>query len=100
MRGSIAVYFFGFDDCRAVCSVNVFRLHSLSNELCRHQSWFSTISTSIHLDHANQGLEVFHILCDGHFVGLVIHRNLMLCLLKGTGTLLMVVEAAAVPLDD
>ena len=100
MRGSIAAYFFGCDDCRAVCSVDVFRLHSLSNELCHHQSWFLTVLNSVRLDHANQGLEVLHILCVGHVVGLVIRRNLMLHLLKGTGTLLMVVEAAAVPSDD
>ena len=94
-------YFFGFDDdCPAVCSVHVFMLHSLSNELHRHQSWFLTVRTSVRLDHANQGLEVRHILCVGHIKGLVIRRNSMICLLKGTGTLLMVVEVAAVPLDD
>jgi len=81
-------------------SVDIFRLHSLSNELRRHQSWFLTVRTLVHLDRANQGLEVLHILCVGHVVGLVIRRNLMLCLLEGTGTLLMVDEVAAVPSDD
>jgi hypothetical protein len=43
---------------------------------------------------------VFHILCVGHVVGLVVRRHSMFCLLKGIGALLMVVEAAAVPSDD
>ena len=88
------------DDCHAVCSVDIFRLHSLSNKLRRHQSRFWTVRTSVRLDHSNQGLEVLHILCVGRVVGLAIGRNSMLCLLKGTGTLLMVIEVAAVPLDD
>ena len=93
-------YFFGLDDFHVACSINVFRLHYLSNELCRHLSWFLAVRTSVHLDYANQHLEVLHILCIGHVVGLVVRRNSMLYLLEGIGTLLMVVEAAAVPLDD
>jgi hypothetical protein len=97
---ALPAYFFGFDDCRPICQVNVFRSYSLSAELRCHESWFSTICTSVHLGHVDQGLEVFHILCVGHVVGLVVRRHLMLCLLEGIGALLMVVEAAALPLDD
>ena len=80
---AFAAYFFGFDDCRPICQVNVLRPYSLSDELHRHESWFSTIRTSVRLDHADQGLEVFHILCVGHVVGLVVCRHSMLCLLEG-----------------
>ena len=52
------------------------------------------------LNPANQGLEMLHILCVGHIMGLVVHRHLLLCLLKGPSALLVVVEAAAVPSDD
>ena len=48
----------------------------------------------------NQGLEMLHILCVGHIMGLLVHRHLLLCLLKGPCALLVVVEAAAVPSDD
>ena len=97
---ALTAYFFGLDGFHAACRINVFRLHSLSNELRRHQSWFSAIRTSIRLDYANQRLEVLHILCVGHAVGLVVRRNSMLCLLVGIGTVLMAVKAAAGPLDD
>jgi hypothetical protein len=97
---AFAAYFFGFDDCRPICRVNVFRPYYLSDELRCHESWFSTICTSVHLDHSDQGLEVFHILCVGHIVGLVVCRHSMLRLLEGIGALLMIVEAAAVPSDD
>ena len=30
---ALAAYFFGFDDCRLICRVNVFGPHSLSNKL-------------------------------------------------------------------
>ncbi len=88
-------YFFGFDDCCMICSANVFRLHSLRNELRFHQSWFATVSTSIRLDHANQGFKVLHIFCVGHVVGLVVGRNSMLSLLESIRALLVVVETAA-----
>ncbi len=97
---AFVAYFFGFDDPHVVCSVDLFGLHSLSNELRRHQSWFSAIGTPIRLDHSNQGLEVLHVLCVGHVVGLVIRGDSVLRLLKGICTLLMVVEAAAIPLGD
>jgi hypothetical protein len=97
---ALAAYFFGFDDCCAICGGDVFRLHSLRNELHCHQSWFATVSTSVRLDHTNQGLEVLHILCVGHVVGLVVGRNLMLTLLESVRALLVVVKTAAVPLND
>jgi hypothetical protein len=43
---------------------------------------------------------VLHVLCVGHVVGLVIREDSVLCLLKGIGTLLMIVKAAAIPSDD
>ena len=82
---AFAAYFFGFNDSSPICRVNVFRPYSLSNELRCHKSWFSTKRTSVRLDHANQGLRLFHILCG---------------LLESVGALLMVVKAAAVPSDD
>ncbi len=84
---AFVAYFFGFDDYRTVCSVNIFGLHSLSNKLRRHQFWFLTVRTSLCLDHVNHGLEVLHILCVGHVVGLVIRGDSVLRLLKGIGTL-------------
>jgi hypothetical protein len=93
-------YLFGFDDCRPICRVNIFGPHFLSNELRCHKSWLLTVRTSVHLYHADQGFEVFHILCVGHVVGLVVRRHSMLRLLEGIGALLMVVKAAAVPSDD
>jgi hypothetical protein len=97
---ALAAYFFRFDDCYVICGGNVFRLHSLRNKLHCHQSWFATVSTSVRLDHANQGLEVLHILCVGHVVGLVVGRNLMISLLESVPALLVVVEMAAVPSND
>jgi len=97
---ALMAYFFSFDDCRPICQVNVCRPHSPSNEFHCHKSWLLTICTSVRLNHADQGLEVFHILCVGHVVGLVVRRHSMLCLLEGIGALLTVVEAAAVPSDD
>jgi hypothetical protein len=97
---ALAAYFFGFDDCCAICGGDVFRLHSLRNELRCHQSWFATVSTSVRLDHTNQGLEVLPILCVGHGVGLVVGRNSMLSLLESVRALLVVVKMATVPSND
>ncbi len=72
----------------------------MCNKLRCHQSWFATVSTSVRLNHANQSLEMLHILCVGHVAGLVVGRNLMLGLLESVRALLVVVETAAVPSND
>ena len=54
----------------------------------------------LRLNHANHCLEILHILCVGHDMGLVVHRHLLLCFLQGPGALLVVVKVTAVPLDD
>ena len=70
-------------------------LNTIHIRVC--DAWFATVCTSVRLDHANQGLEMLHILCVGHVVGLVVHRHLMLSLLESPRALLVVVETAAAP---
>ena len=86
---------FGFADFSVLCCGDVF---------------VSSVDTSSNLrpytpsvmsqPRQNQGLEMLHILCVGHILGLLVHRHLLLCLLKGPCALLVVAEVAAVPSDD
>jgi hypothetical protein len=93
-------HLFGLLDNFLASGINVLGLHSLHNKLCGHQPWLLTMHSPVRLDNANQSLEMLHILCVCHIVALVVHWHSMLCLLESPCALLMVIEVAAVPMDD
>jgi hypothetical protein len=68
---------------------------SLHNKLHCHQSRFETIRTSLGFDNADQVLEMLHILCVDHVVGLIVQRHSVLHLLEGPRALLVVIECGS-----
>jgi hypothetical protein len=80
--------------------VEISLCHSLCQQLCPNQSWFSTKCTSIGFNFSDQHLEVLGIVSVGHVVLLVERGHMMLGLFESPSALLMVIEMTALPRND